>query len=130
MSKTTAITKGVLVSVEVVYQPQHSNPRISRFVFSYNVTIENLTKTPIQLLRRHWIIFESNGTKREVEGAGVVGEQPIIQPNEIYQYTSWCPIQNRMGYMEGTYLVKEEMYGDFIEVEIPRFQLIQPDQLN
>lgn len=130
MSKTTAITKGVLVSVEVTYQSQHSNPRISRFVFSYNVTIENLTKTPIQLLRRHWIIFESNGTKREVEGAGVVGDQPIIQPNEIYEYTSWCPIQNRVGYMEGTYLVKEEMSGDFFEVKIPRFQLIQPDQLN
>lgn len=130
MTKTTAITKGVLVSVEVTYQPHQSDPRISRFVFSYRVTIENLTKTAIQLLRRHWIIFESNGTKREVEGAGVIGEQPIIQPNEIFQYTSWCPIQHRIGYMEGTYLVKEDIHGDFFEVTIPRFQLVQPDQLN
>lgn len=130
MQKTTAITKGVLVSVEVIYQPEHSNPRISRFVFSYNVVIENLSKVPVQLLRRHWIIFESNGTKREVEGAGVIGEQPIIQPNERFQYTSWCPIQNKIGYMEGSYLMKNEETEEVFEAEIPRFHLIPPNQLN
>jgi ApaG protein len=130
MSKTTAITKGVLVSVEVTYQPEHSDPRIPRFVFSYLITIENQTKTAIQLLRRNWTIFESNGTKRNVEGAGVVGEQPVIESGETFEYTSWCPIQNKMGYMQGTYLVKDEMSGELFDIEIPRFQLVLPDQLN
>lgn len=130
MQKATAITKGVLVSVEVTYQPQHSNPRTSKFVFSYNVTIENLSKSSIQLLRRQWIIFESNGVKKKVEGAGVVGEQPIIYPNEKFQYTSWCPIQTEVGYMEGIYLIKDEVTGDLFEVKIPRFHLVQPDKLN
>ena len=130
MSKTTAITKGVSVSVEVTYQPQHSDARIPRYVFSYRVTIENQTQTAIQLLRRNWTIFESDGTKRNVEGAGVVGEQPVIEGGETYEYTSWCPIQNKIGYMQGTYLVKNEKSGDFFDITIPRFQLVLPNQLN
>ena len=130
MSKTTAITKDVSVSVEVKYQHQHSNTQISRFVFSYKVTIQNLSKSAVQLLRRHWIIFESNGIKREVKGEGVIGEQPIIYPNEVFEYSSWCPIQNNLGYMEGIYLMKDIHTNNLFEVEIPRFQLIEPTQLN
>jgi ApaG protein len=130
MSKFSAVTKGISVSVEVVFEAEHSNSDISKYVFSYKVTIINNSDFPIQLLRRHWIIYESNGTKKEVEGAGVVGEQPIIYPNDSFQYTSWCPIQESIGYMEGSYMMKNELTGDFFEVEIPRFHLIEPKLLN
>jgi ApaG protein len=130
MSKTTAITKDVSVSVEVVYQPKHSNIELSQYLFSYNVTIKNLGKSTVQLLRRHWIIFESNATKREVKGEGVIGEFPIILPNETYSYSSWCPIQNMLGYMEGVYLMKDIATDTLFDVTIPRFQLIVSSQLN
>lgn len=130
MSKFSAVTKGVSVSVEVAFEAEHSNSDISKYVFSYAVTIINNSDFPIQLLRRHWIIYESNGTKKEVEGAGVVGEQPIIYPNDRFEYTSWCPIQESIGYMEGSYMMKNELTGDFFEVEIPRFHLIEPKLLN
>ena len=130
MFKFSAITKGVLVSVKVVFEAEHSNANIPKYVFSYQVTITNNSDFPIQLLRRHWVIYQSNGTKKEIEGAGVVGEQPIIYPNNSFQYTSWCPIQNQIGYMEGSYMIKIERTGDFFEVEIPRFHLIEPTLLN
>jgi len=130
MSKFSAITKGIYVSVEVVFEAEHSNSDIPNYVFSYQVTIENRNSFPIQLLRRHWLIYQSNGTKKEVEGAGVVGRQPIIAPKNSFQYTSWCPIQESIGYMEGSYMIKNELTGDFFEVEIPRFHLIEPNLLN
>lgn len=130
MSKSTAITNDISVSVEVIYQPKHSNLELSQFIFSYNVTIKNLGNSTVQLLRRHWIIFESNATKREVKGEGVVGEFPILLPNETYSYTSWCPIQNTLGYMEGVYLMKDIETNTFFEVKIPRFQLVETAQLN
>ncbi len=130
MSRTTAITKGVLVSVEVQYKEQHSNPHLSRFVFFYNITIENFGNAPVQLLRRCWTIFEGSGIKRVIEGEGVVGEQPIIEANGRYQYGSWCPTQNTIGYMEGYYLMRDDEDGVFFEALIPRFQLIQPVRLN
>ena len=99
-------------------------------MFSYKVTIKNLGKSVVQLLRRHWIIFESNGTKREVKGEGVIGEFPIILPNETYSYSSWCPIQNTLGYMEGVYLMKDIQSKALFEVVIPRFQLIETSKLN
>lgn len=130
MSKSTAVTKDISVSVEVIYQPKHSNVEISQYVFSYNVTIKNLGKSTVQLLRRHWIIFESNATKREVRGEGVIGEFPIILPNETYSYSSWCPIQNTLGYMEGVYLMKDIETNELFDVAIPRFQLVETAQLN
>lgn len=130
MSKFSAITKGISVSVNVTFEAEHSNADIPKYVFSYQVTITNNSDFAIQLLRRHWIIYQSNGTKKEVEGAGVVGEQPMIYPGNSFQYTSWCPIQEPIGYMEGSYMIKNESTGDFFEVEIPRFQLIEPNLLN
>jgi|AntRauTorckE5430_2_1112549.scaffolds.fasta_scaffold19909_2 ApaG protein len=130
MSKTTAITKDVSVSVEVQFQQKHSNIKLSKYVFSYNITIKNLGKSTIQLLRRHWIIFESNGTKREMKGEGVIGEFPILLPDETYTYSSWCPIQNTLGYMEGVYLMKDIDKNTSFDVVIPRFQLIVNSKLN
>lgn len=130
MSKFTAVTKGITVSVNVAFQAEHSNSDIPNYVFSYEVTITNDGNFPIQLLRRHWLIYQSDGTKKEVEGAGVVGNQPIILPNDSFQYTSWSAIQGSMGYMEGSYMIRNELTGDFFEIEIPRFNLIEPKLLN
>jgi ApaG protein len=130
MSKPTAVTKDVSVSVEVIFQPKHSNINVSQYVFSYTVTIKNLGKSAVQLLRRHWIIFESNATKREIKGEGVIGEFPIILPNETYSYSSWCPIGNTLGYMEGVYLMKDIDTDTFFDVTIPRFQLVVSSKLN
>ena len=78
----TQIPEGVRVSVETVYQSEYSNPAQEHFMFAYKITIENLSDYTVQLMRRHWYIFDSNGTLREVEGEGVVGEQPVIEPGE------------------------------------------------
>ena len=78
----TTITDGVKVSVETQFQPEYSNPQGDHFMFAYKINIENLSDTTVQLLRRHWDIFDSNGIHREVEGEGVVGEQPVIEPGK------------------------------------------------
>ena len=72
------VTEGVIVTVETFYQPDYSNPVNGEFMFAYRITLQNNNPFPIRLLRRHWHIFDSNGTQREVEGEGVVGVQPQI----------------------------------------------------
>jgi len=126
----TQITAGVKVSVETVYQPEYSNPENQHYMFAYKITIENLGDYSIQLLRRHWYIFDSNGTRREVEGDGVVGLQPVIEPGELHEYVSGCNLKSDMGTMEGDYQVMREMDGSLFDVKIPKFMLIAPHRLN
>ncbi|WP_353182309.1 Co2+/Mg2+ efflux protein ApaG [Parapedobacter lycopersici] len=126
----TQITAGVKVSVETVYQPEYSNPENQHYMFAYKITIENLGDYSIQLLRRHWYIFDSNGTRREVEGDGVVGLQPVIEPGELHEYVSGCNLKSDMGTMEGNYQVMREMDGSLFDVKIPKFMLIAPHRLN
>src|SRR5690606_26359801 len=118
------------VSVETVYQPEYSNPENQHFMFAYKITIENLSDHSIQVLRRHWFIFDSNGSRREVEGDGVVGQQPVIDPGEHHEYVSGCNLKSDMGSMEGTYQVLREIDGCRFEVKIPKFMLIAPHRLN
>ena len=122
----TATTHDIRISVETIYQPMYSKPMKGEYVFAYRVTIENLGSRSVQLLRRHWQIWDSNGLWREVEGEGVVGEQPIIEPGEIHQYVSGCPISTDMGFMFGTFLMENIDSGKQFYVDIPRFQLISP----
>ncbi len=124
------ITDGVKVSVETVYQPEYSNPENDHFMFAYKVTIQNLGDYSVQLLRRHWHIFDSNGTHREVDGEGVVGLQPIIAPGEQHEYVSGCNLKSDVGSMEGTYQMLREVDGTLFDVEIPKFNLIAPHKLN
>ncbi len=126
----TQITDGVKVSVETVYQPEYSNPENGHFMFAYKITIENLGDYSVQLLRRHWHIFDSSGTHREVEGEGVVGQQPIIEPGEQHVYVSGCNLKSDMGTMKGTYQMLRELDGSLFEVTIPKFDLIAPHRLN
>jgi ApaG protein len=124
------ITEGVNIMVEVFYQPSHSNPLNSEYLFAYRITIENRTEFPVKLISRHWHIIDSNGTHREVEGEGVVGQQPVIESGDSYQYTSAANLNSDMGKMYGTYLIENLFHKRKIRVAIPEFQLIAPAKMN
>jgi len=124
------VTEGVSVSVETFYQPGQSNPLNSEYLFAYRITIENQSTMPIKLISRHWHIIDSNGSKREVEGEGVVGQQPIIEPNEKYQYVSAANLRSDMGKMYGLYQMENLYNKKIISVAIPEFQLIAPFKMN
>jgi ApaG protein len=124
------ITEGVKVSVETTYQPEYSNPANENFMFAYKIQIENLGDYSVQLLRRHWVIFDSNGTRREVEGEGVVGLQPVIEPGQHHEYVSGCNLKTDMGGMQGSYQMKRLVDEEIFDVKIPEFSLIAPYKLN
>ena len=124
------ISEGVKVSVEVYYQPDYSNPMQSEFMFAYRISIENHNLFPVKLHRRHWYIFDSNGSYKEVEGEGVVGVQPSIAPGENYQYVSGCNLCTEMGRMNGTYQMENLNNKKMFEVNIPAFEMIVPFKIN
>ena len=124
------ISEGITISVETYYQPDYSNPVNSEFMFAYRITIQNRGDFTIKLLRRHWYITDVNIEKSEVEGDGVVGVQPVLEPGESHQYVSGCAIQSEFGKMYGTYLMERQIDGKIFEVKIPEFQLIAPFRLN
>ncbi|MFD0795220.1 Co2+/Mg2+ efflux protein ApaG [Mucilaginibacter litoreus] len=126
----TTITDGVKVSVETVYQPEYSNPMNDHFMFAYKVTIENMGDYAVRLLSRHWYIFDSNGAKREVEGEGVVGMQPIIEPGNVHEYVSGCNLKTDMGSMKGEYQMERMVDRSLFNVQIPEFYLIASYRLN
>lgn len=126
----TTITKGIRVSVETSYQPQYSNPLANKFIFAYRITIENLSPFTVQLMRRQWHILDSNGISREVEGEGVIGQQPVLEPGEMHQYVSWSHLHTGMGRMRGSYQMLELSSQEHFSVRIPEFDLIAPFQLN
>jgi ApaG protein len=126
----TAITQGVKISVDTVYQEEYSNPEKEHFMFAYQITVENLSDYAIKLMRRQWFIFDSNGTQREVEGEGVVGLQPVIESGESYSYVSGCNLVTDIGAMSGTYLMHRMVDETEFSVDIPEFQLIVPYRLN
>lgn len=126
----TAITENIKISVDAEYQAHSSSPKNNYFTFAYRVIIENKGDYTVQLLRRRWYIFDSNGTINEVEGEGVVGLQPVLEPNQSHQYISGCKLQTDMGYMRGKYLMVRVVDGIEFEVDIPRFELISPAKMN
>lgn len=126
----TATTAGIKISVESTYQVEYSNPDNMHFMFAYRITIENTSNYTVQLISRHWEIFDSIGTRQVVNGEGVVGEQPILEPGQSHQYVSGCNLKSEIGYMEGYYTMLRIIDGVFFEVDIPNFQLITPYKLN
>ena len=124
------ISEGVEVSVETFYQPDYSNPVQSEFMFAYRITLENHNPFSVKLHRRHWHIFDSNGSHREVEGEGVVGVQPVIQPGESYQYVSGCNLRTEMGKMKGSYQMENLYTKQMFDVNIPAFEMIVPMKNN
>jgi len=124
------ISEGITVSVETFYQAEYSNPANSEFMFAYRITIENNNLYPVKLLRRHWYIYDATGSLREVEGEGVIGVQPQINPGEKYQYVSGCNLRTEMGKMYGTYAMENVNTGKPIEVVIPAFEMTVPFKMN
>ena len=120
----TLNTKGIQVSVAASYEPKHSNPDELRFVFSYQVRVENMSEETVQLIGRHWFITDASLTVREVVGEGVIGQQPILKPGESHVYDSWSPISTEFGKMSGHYDMERVSDGSKFKANIPVFKLI------
>lgn len=118
------------MSVETFYQSDYSNPLQSEFMFAYRITLENHNSFPVKLHRRHWYIFDSNGSHREVEGEGVVGVQPVLQAGENYQYVSGCNLRTEIGRMYGTYQMENLHSKKMFDVSIPSFDMFVPFKSN
>lgn len=126
----TLTTNNITVSVETQYLAAHSNPREGKFIYGYHITIENGSPYTVQLLRRHWVIVDSSGTMREVEGDGVVGLQPVLGPGEVHGYSSFCNLDTEIGKMSGTYLMTRLDDQSLFEASIPEFKMVAPFKLN
>lgn len=108
---------------------EQSDPDDDRYLFIYTMTIRNTGEVTAQLVARHWIITDAEGHVEEVQGEGVVGEQPVLRPGEAFQYTSGCPLTTPVGSMKGTYLCRAED-GTAFEVPIAEFILSGPRTLH
>lgn len=120
-----ATTNEIRVRVMPAYVPDQSDPVMNRYFFSYTVEIENLSSKSVQLVSRHWIITDSLGRVEEVNGPGVVGQQPTLQPGEKFEYSSFCPLPTPTGSMQGSYVMIDGKGANF-EVQIPEFLLVEP----
>lgn len=123
-------TYGIKISVQSKYEAAHSRPLMGYQVFSYNISIENKSTHTVQLLRRHWHIFDTLAGWHEVEGEGVVSMKPTLYPGEEYQYESFCPLMSEAGKMYGSYLMENKKDGSTFLVNIPVFELIAPYRAN
>ena len=117
------------VSVRPQFVPEHSNPAEDKFLFAYTVTIRNTGDVTAQLISRHWVITDAHNKVEEVQGLGVVGEQPVLQPGEAFEYTSGCPIATPVGSMRGSYQCVAED-GTRFEAPIAEFLLSMPRTLH
>ena len=111
------------------YLPDRSDPIKSYYFFSYQIKIVNRSVETIQLLSRYWHIVDGQGRAEDIYGPGVVGKTPILKPNDLFQYTSFCPLPTPLGFMEGSYRMLDESGKEF-DVPIERFQLVAPQVLN
>ncbi|MGB5325465.1 MAG: Co2+/Mg2+ efflux protein ApaG [Pseudomonadales bacterium] len=118
----------VAVDVTPRYLAQQSNPDDNEYVFAYTVEVSNRGDEPVQLLARHWIITDGNNAVREVQGEGVVGEQPHIPPGATYRYSSGAVLSTRTGTMEGSYTMRSES-GAVFDAVIQPFGLVHPGAL-
>jgi ApaG protein len=124
-----SLTDGIRVEVESFFVPEQSDPAGDRYVFAYRIRITNESDEVVQLVRRHWVITDGDGSIREVEGEGVVGEQPVLDCGETHEYTSGAVLRGPVGAMEGSY----EMHradGSVFEASIPHFELTMPRTLH
>lgn len=117
-----AITEGIRVEVMARHTPENSRPGQGEWVFQYTVRITNQSTETVQLISRHWIITDATDHREEVRGPGVVGEQPVLDPGESFQYSSWCPLKTPTGVMHGTYQMVRKNGGQF-DIAIAPFAL-------
>jgi len=120
-----ATTHGVTVRVSVSYLPEQSEPARGRWFWAYHIRLENEGTQAVQLFTRHWVITDGRGARHSVEGEGVVGEQPLIEPGGSFGYVSGCPLSTPTGAMQGTYrMIAAD--GETFDADIPRFPLHAP----
>lgn len=127
--ESEALTRGIRVHVRSSYVPERSAPADGQWFFRYDVRIENRGEAVAQLVSRHWIITDGEGRVQEVQGPGVVGEQPVLEPGESFEYSSACPLETPFGTMHGTYQMVTAG-GDRFEAEIAPFLLGEPDAMH
>ncbi|MDD2982521.1 MAG: Co2+/Mg2+ efflux protein ApaG [Crocinitomicaceae bacterium] len=126
----TTITKGIKISVVSSFKSEYSNLLQNAYYFEYRIQIENKSEHTVKLIRRDWFIYDSLDLPRYVSGEGVVGQQPILSPGEIYQYTSGSDLSSEIGYMTGHYTFIDMETALEFPVYIPRFDLIFPAKMN
>jgi len=127
MSVTT--TRGIRIQVQSEYIPERSSPKDDSYLFQYHVRISNVGTETAQLVSREWIITNAEGEVERVRGAGVVNEQPVLQPGGSFEYTSFCPLKTAVGSMHGSYqMVTED--GERFDAMIDPFTLAVPNALN
>ena len=119
----------ITVTVAPIFLEDQSDPDDDHFVWAYQVRIENNGTDRVQLQTRYWHITDANGLVQEVRGSGVVGEQPVLEPGEIFEYTSGTPLTTSSGFMEGTYEMQGDS-GNTFNVKIPQFSLDMPFENN
>ncbi len=119
------ITEGIRVSVRPSFSFPDSEPEDGRFVFTYQVEMENQSEEAAQLLFRHWFIHDSDGEDSEVDGEGVIGLQPTLAPGKSHVYQSFCVLRSPVGFMEGYYTFVRPT-GEEFRVRVPRFDLRAP----
>lgn len=125
ITSSEAITDGIRVTVRACYSLEHSDPGRSQWFFLYTIRITNEGSQTVQLTDRHWIIVDAAGGTQEVRGEGVVGDQPVLEPGEHFEYTSGCPLSTPFGSMAGSYRMQRED-GSVFDAEIALFELVQP----
>ncbi len=125
MFTSEAITRGIRVRVKSFHDPRRSKPTQGQWFFLYTIRIANEGTETVKLLTRHWFIRDADGNVEEVRGPGVVGEQPVLEPGEAFEYTSGCPLPTPFGTMKGTYqMVTGD--GERFDVDIAEFELSEP----
>lgn len=121
-------TRGVRVTVRSFFLEDQSAPEEARYVWAYRIRIDNQASSTVQLLRRTWNITDARGRTQHVHGAGVVGQQPVLEPGETFEYTSGTPLETPSGFMSGAYHMIEPASGEAFDVVIPTFSLDSPHQ--
>jgi len=122
----TETTRGIRVSVRAFYLADQSEPERGHHVWAYRVTIANEAKETVQLLKRTWRITDGQGRTQEVHGEGVIGEQPVLEPGQSFEYTSGTPLSTPSGFMRGAYHMVVTATGEPFDVTIPAFSLDSP----
>ncbi|MDO8979384.1 MAG: Co2+/Mg2+ efflux protein ApaG [Afipia sp.] len=121
-----AVTRQIEVIVEPNFLPERSSAEDGRFFWAYTIAIVNSGTETVQLKTRHWVITDGAGRSQEIRGEGVVGEQPVLEPGERFEYTSGVPLQTPSGFMTGSYQMVTES-GEPFEIDIPAFSLDSPN---
>jgi ApaG protein len=121
-----AVTRNIAVTVSPRFMPERSSSEDSRYFWAYTIEIRNHGDITVQLKTRHWIITDAIGHQQKVSGAGVVGEEPVLEPGAAFEYTSGVPLPTPSGFMAGTYGMVT-LDGERFEIEIPAFSLDSPD---